>query len=277
MFAPDENERFLTLSRAGPDYFYFTVASTSLLVLCDVRKPLVPILQWRHDIDDPCYMTVLSLSMLRSHSKVDTFNLASDMGFCIILGSFWNSEFNIFCYGPKFPFRKGSVTSKLSKINTTFCAWELPSEINLSSRDCHCGSCLFREELSKDALPEWIDLQLKKEMVLGFGILSNDLASLLCEPDEHGGFTLVRVMSSGKFELQRYHASWVMAKNLEGCHEADLLLESHLLRPMSDKEYKYKSADFHYIKLDYLYAYANGNLAQVLTTKRDKAYSDDKE
>ncbi|GAU36877.1 hypothetical protein TSUD_220460 [Trifolium subterraneum] len=68
-----------------------------------------------------------------------------------------------------------------------------------------------------------------------------------------------------------------MAKNLEGCHEADLLLESHLLRPMSDKEYKYKSADFHYIKLDYLYAYANGNLAQVLTTKRDKAYSDDQE
>ncbi|WJX38341.1 hypothetical protein P8452_26013 [Trifolium repens] len=277
MFAPDEKERFLALSRAGPDYFYFTVASTSLLVLCDVRKPLTPILQWRHGIDEPCYMTVLSLSMLRSHSKVDTFKLASDMGFCIILGSFWNSEFNIFCYGPQFPFRKGSITSKLSKFNTTIYAWELPSEINLSSHECHCGSCVFREELSKDALPEWIDMQLKKEMVLGFGILSNDLASLLCEPDEHGGFTLVRVMSSGKFELQRYHASWDMDRNLEGCHDTDLLLESHLLRPTSDKEYKYKSADFHCIKLDYLYAYANGNLAQLLTAKLDKVYSDDQE
>lgn len=279
MYAPDENERFLALSRVGtesPDNFYFTVTSRSLLVLCDIRNPLKPVLQWRHGIDEPCYMTVLSLSTLRSHSKEDTFQLASEMGFCIILGSFWNSEFNIFCYGPA-SFRKGSITSTLSKINTTFCAWELPSEINLSSRGCHCGNCLFREELSKDALPEWIDLQLKKEMVLGFGILSNDLASLLCEPDEHGGFTLVRVMSSGKFELQRYHASQAMARSLEDCHEADLCLESHLLCPLSVKEYKYKSSEFRYLKLNYLYAYANGNLGQILTTKLEKTYSDDQE
>ncbi|XP_058733581.1 uncharacterized protein LOC131605215 [Vicia villosa] len=211
MYAPNVNERFLALSRAGPDDFYFNVASSSLLVLCDVRKPLMPILQWKHNIDEPCYMNLLSLATLRSHSKVDNFKLASEMGFCIILGSFWNSEFNVFCYGPAVPFRKGSITSKLSKISTTFCAWELPSEVNLSSHECHCGICLFREDLSKDALPEW----LKKEMVLGFSILSNDLASLLCEPDEHGGFTLVRITSSGRFELQRYHASWSLARKLE--------------------------------------------------------------
>ncbi|CAK8566564.1 unnamed protein product [Lathyrus sativus] len=275
MYAPDVNDRFLALSRAGPNDFYFTVASSSLLFLCDVRKPLMPILQWKHNIDEPCYMNVLSLSMLRSHSKVDNFKLASEMGFCIILGSFWNSEFNIFCYGPTFPFRKGSITSKLSKISTTFCAWELPSEINLSSRECHCGICLFREELSKDALPEWIDWQLKKEMVLGFGIISNDLASLLHEPDEHGGFTLVRIMSSGRFELQRYHASWSLDRKLEDCHKANLCMESHLLCPRSVKENK--SVELHYLKLDYLCAYANGNLAQVLATKLDKTYSNDQE
>ncbi|XP_058730101.1 uncharacterized protein LOC131602110 [Vicia villosa] len=275
MYATNVNERFLALSRAGPDDFYFTVASSSLLVLCDVRKPLMPILQWKHNIDEPCYMNVLSLATLRSHSKVDNFKLASEMGFCIILGSFWNFEFNVFCYGPAVPFRKGSITSKLSKISTTFCAWELPSEVNLSNHECHCGICLFREDLSKDALPEWVDLQLKKEMVLGFGILSNDLASLLCEPDEHGGFTLVRITSSGRFELQRYHASWSLARILEGRHEADLCTESHLLHPRSVKENK--SAELHYLKLDYLRAYANGNLAQILTTKLDKAYSNDQE
>ncbi|KAJ1385538.1 hypothetical protein SESBI_41603 [Sesbania bispinosa] len=221
MYAPDDNERFLALSRAGPDNFYFIVASSSLLILCDVRKPLMPVLQWVHGIDRPCYINALSLSTLRSHSKEDTFKLASELGFCIILGSFWNCEFNIFCYGSTLPFGKGSINMKLSKINTTFSAWELPFEINLSNYECHCGSCLLREELSKHALPEWIDWQLKKEIVLGFDILSNDVAALLCEPDEHGGFTIIRLMSSGKFELQRYHASWALARNLEDCHEQD--------------------------------------------------------
>lgn len=276
MYAPDDKERFIALSKAGPDDFYFTVASSSLLVLCDVRKPLMPILQWKHNIDDPSYMSVLSLSMLRSHSKVDTFKLASQSGFCIILGSFWNSEFNIFCYGPAYPFRKGSITSQHSKNNKTFCAWELPYEINLSSPECRCGSCLFREELSKDALPEWVDWQLKKEMVLGFGILNNDLASLLCEPDEYGGFTLIRLMSSGKFELQRYHASLTLSRNLQDCHKPLQRLESHLLCPLSDEKGKIMQK-FRYLKLDYLYAYANGNLTEFLTTKLEKICLDDQE
>ncbi|XP_057422806.1 uncharacterized protein LOC130716820 [Lotus japonicus] len=269
MYAPAEKEQFLALSRAGPDNFYFAVASSSLLLLCDVRKPLMPVLQWLHGIDGPCYINVLSLSMLRSHSKEDTFKLASDSGFCIILGSFWNCEFNMFCYGSSLPFQKGSIASKLSKISTTFRAWELPFEINVSCRECHCGSCLLRDELSKDALPEWIDWQLKKEIVLGFGILSNDLASLLCEPDEHGGFTLIRLMSSGKFELQRYQASWAVARNIEHCHEQGSCLDRQLLYPMNDEKYKFPKI-FHYLKLDYLYAYANGSLTQNLYTKLKK-------
>ncbi|KAK7345857.1 hypothetical protein VNO77_16470 [Canavalia gladiata] len=270
MYALDENERFLALSRAGPGNFYFTVASSTLLLLCDVRKPLVPVLQWMHGIEGPCYITVLSLSVLRSHSKDDTFKLASESGFCIILGSFWNCEFNAFCYGSiLLPFEKGSLSSKLSKISTTFCAWELPSEINLTGHECHCGSCLLRKEFSKDALPEWIDWQLKKEILLGFGILSNDLAALLCDPDENGGFTLIRLMSSGKFELQRYHASWALARNLEDCHEQGLCLDRHLLYPTSDEKYKFPKI-FHYLKLDYLYAYASGNLTRFLVTKLKK-------
>ncbi|KAK7272678.1 hypothetical protein RJT34_29425 [Clitoria ternatea] len=273
MYAPGENEQFLALSRAGPDLFYYAVASSSLLLLCDVRKPLVPVLQWMHGIDRPCYVNVLSLSMLRSHSSDDTFKLASETGFCIMLGSFWNCEFSIFCYGSMLPFQKGSVASKLSKINTTFCAWELPVEINLSGQECHCGSCLLRREFSKDALPEWIDWQLKKEIVLGFGILSNDIASLLCEPDENGGFTLIRLMSTGKFEMQRYHATGACARKLEDCHEQVLYLDRHLLYPMSDEKYKFRKR-FHYIKLDSLDAYATGNLTRFLATKLKKTHMD---
>ncbi|TKY52670.1 taf1c protein [Spatholobus suberectus] len=273
MYAPDENEQFLALSRAGPDNFYFAVASTSLLLLCDVRKPLVPVLQWMHGIEGPCFMSVLSLSALRSHSREDAFKLASESGFCIILGSFWDCEFNIFSYGSILPFRKGSIASK---INPTVCAWELPFEINLSGRECHCGSCLLRKEFSKDALPEWIDWQLKKEIVLGFGVLSNDLAALLCEPDEYGGFTLIRLMSSGRFELQRYHASWAQARNLEDCHDQVFCLDRHLLYPVSDEKYKFPKI-FHYLKLDYLYAYASGNLTRFLVTKLKKNCGDAKD
>ncbi|OIW06836.1 hypothetical protein TanjilG_03731 [Lupinus angustifolius] len=266
MYAPERNEQFLALSRAGPDDFYFAVASTSLLVLLDVRKPLVPVLQWVHGIDGPYYMTALSLSMLRSHSKEDSFKFASDTGFCIILGSFWNCEFNLFCYGSTLPVQNGSSASMLSKIETSFYAWELPSEINLSSHECSCGSCLLREELSKDVLPEWVDWQLKKEMVLGFGILSSNFASLLCEADEHGGFTLIRLMSSGKLELQRYHSSWTPVRYLDNCHEEELSLDRYALYPMSTEQYKFPRR-FHYLKFDYLHSYASGDLMQFLTKK----------
>ncbi|CAJ1947447.1 unnamed protein product [Sphenostylis stenocarpa] len=274
-YAPDENERFLALSRAAPDNFYFAVASTSVLLLCDVRKPLMPVLQWMHGIEGPSFMSVLSLSNLRSHSREDAFKLASESGFCILLGSIWNCEFNTFCYGSILPFRKGSVTSK---INPAICAWELPFEINLSGHECHCGKCLLRKEFSKDALPEWIDWQLKKEIVLGFGILSNKLAALLCEPDENGGFTLIRLSSSGRFELQRYHASWAHARDLEDCHDQVLCLDRHLLYPMSDEKYKFPK-NFIYLKLDYLYSYASGRLTQFLVTKLEKIckYANDEE
>ena len=270
MYAPDENERFLALARAAPDNFYFAVVSSSVLLLCDVRKPLVPVLQWVHGIEGPSFMSVLSLSDLRSHSREDAFKLASETGFCIMLGSIWNCEFNIFCYGNVLPFRKKSVTSK---INPTICAWELPVEINLSGHECHCGSCLLRKEFSKDALPEWIDWQQKKEIVLGFGILSNKLAASLCEPDENGGFTLVRLTSSGRFELQRYHASWAQARNLEDCPDQVLCLNRHLLYPTSDEEYKFPK-NYNYLKLDYLESYASGGLPQFLIRKLKNNYKD---
>ncbi|KAI4313176.1 hypothetical protein L6164_026175 [Bauhinia variegata] len=265
MYAPARNEQFLAFSKAGPDHFYFTVASTNILLLCDVRKPMMPVLQWAHGLDSPCYINVLSLSKLRSHSREDTYKLASESGFCIILGSFWNCEFNLFCYGSSLPFQR-SVASKFSRTNRTLYAWELPSEILLSGHECPCGSCLVREGCLKGALPEWTNWQMKKEIVLGFGILNNALLELLCEPDDFGGFSLIRLMTSGKLELQRYKASFVHAKKLENCHEQFSCLDKHLLYSLGDEEYKFTKR-FSYLKLNYLNAYSSGNLSQMLVRK----------
>ncbi|CAB4294148.1 unnamed protein product [Prunus armeniaca] len=129
----------------------------------------MPVLQWAYGLDKPSYVDVLRLSELRSQSRDDKFNWASDSYLLI---------------------------------------WTFPPSSDRISHECHCESCLVKEEFSKDALPEWIDWQQKKEIVLGFGIVNKDLSALLSEPDEFGGFTLIRLMSSGKLELQRYCASF---------------------------------------------------------------------
>ncbi|KAM5573941.1 hypothetical protein ABKV19_013455 [Rosa sericea] len=269
MYTPIEKEQFRVLSTTSSDSFHFVLASDSLLLLCDVRKPLMPVLQWAHSIDKASYIDVFRLSELRSYSKDDTYKWPSDSGFCIILGSIWNCEFNIFSYGPSLPMPIGSVASKIMELRKSFYAWELPSDLLLSSQECHCGNCLVREEFLKDALPKWIDWQRKKEIVLGFGIVNKDMSSLLSEPDEFGGFTLIRLMSSGKLELQRYCASWDSIKEVEESHGELLHFKDHLLYSPEHEEYKFPRR-FKYLELDYLCSYLNGNLDEVLDAKIKK-------
>ncbi|XP_052180646.1 uncharacterized protein LOC127793905 [Diospyros lotus] len=256
----------LQIDALDSDDFCFVVATSCLLLVFDVRKPLVPLLQWTHDLSSPSYINAFPLSDVRSHYKNDRFKWASDSGHCIILGSFWHSEFSIFCYGPTLG---GTVASEISRFSKSYYAWELPSEFSLSGRECHCGSCLLREEFSKDALPEWIDWQQKKEIVLGFGILDKGLHAKLSEPDEFGGFTLIRLMSSGKLEMEKYCASWEFMKVLKEGHKESSLPEGTLLYAMGDQGYNFPKR-FKYLKLDYLYAYMKGNLDKLLFTKAKK-------
>lgn len=57
MYASIEKEQFLVLSRADSDDFHFVLASDTLLVVCDVRKPVMPVLQW-------AYMALINQAML---------------------------------------------------------------------------------------------------------------------------------------------------------------------------------------------------------------------
>ncbi|XP_022742214.1 uncharacterized protein LOC111293644 isoform X2 [Durio zibethinus] len=265
-----EEDQFLAFSRAGADGFQFVLASHSLLVLCDVRKPMMPLLRWAHNLDNPCYIDVFMLSELRSQSRDDRYQGSTESGFCIILGSFWNCEFRLFCYGPSSAC-EGSIGMGISKFCKPFLAWDLPSDLLLSSQECHCGSCLVREEFSKGALPEWVDWQHKKDIVLGFGILNRDLSELVCESDEFGGFTLIRLMSSGRIEAQRYCASWDFVQKLDVSHREPLLnFEDSLLYSLGDDEYEFPKK-FKYLNLDYLRGYLFGNLTKVLDSKMKKS------
>ncbi|XAR65417.1 hypothetical protein NMG60_11009543 [Bertholletia excelsa] len=259
-----QNERFLALSKAGSDGFTFVVASDHLVLLCDVRRPFMPVLQWKHDLANPSHINVLALSELRSHYKDDCFKWASELGYCIVVGSFWNSQFNLFCYGPPLG---GTVASEVSRFCKSFYAWELPSELLVSGRECPCGSCLLREEFAKVALPEWIDWRQKKEIALGFGILDKDLHAKLSQPGGYGGFTLIRLMSSGKLELQRYQASWEFIEVLKEAHkESSLRFEDSLLYTIGDGDYTLPKR-FKYLELNYLRGYMEGNLSKILCAK----------
>lgn len=260
---------FVLFSKSGSDGFYFTVATDSRLLLCDIRKPQMPLLQWDHNIVTPCFLNVYKLSDLRSNSKEDNYKWASQSGYCILMGSLWNCECSLFCYGPS---PKGTVSPNMSKLCNSFYAWCLPYELSLSARECHCGSCLVREEFAKASLREWVDWQLKKEIVLGFGILDSDISCMLSNSNDYGGFTVIRLMSSAKLEAQNFVASWHILNKLEEAHEKEspFTFDESLLHCEVDEEYKFLREN-HLLKLGYVRGYLNGKLTELIF-QENKAY-----
>ncbi|MFS7956804.1 putative TATA box-binding protein-associated factor RNA polymerase I subunit C [Helianthus anomalus] len=247
------NDGFLVFSVVGPDRFYFTLASNHMLFLCDIRKPMMPVLRWAHNVANPSYIFVSSLSELRSLCEDDTYNWASEAGYGILLGSFWNCEYSLFCYGPPGP------------DSSTFYAWGLPSDLSLGTHECRCGSCLVKEDFSKDQLPVWINWQQKKDFVLGFGILDEEISSQLFEPDNFGGFAVITLTASGNLELQRYHASWDYSQTSEKCHvDQSFDLEDYVLFETGEEGYKFRKV-FQYLKLDWLDGYLNSDLNRILS------------
>ncbi|KAK1564531.1 hypothetical protein Q3G72_005204 [Acer saccharum] len=271
LYSPVEKEQFLLFRKAGSDGFNFVIASDSLLVLCDVRKPLTPVLQWAHGLHKPSYIDLFRLSELRANSRDNMYEWADEFGFGIVLGSLCNCEFSLFCYGPSLPSCGGTFASEIAKICKSLYAWDLPSDLLLSGRGCCCGSCLTRKEFFKDALPTWIDSKQKKDIVLGFGILNKDLSRLFYGSDEFGGFTLVRLMSSGKLEAQRYYASLDLVNKLELDHGDSLLHVEDNILFMEDEDYKFRKR-YKYFKFDSLYGYLSGDLTKVLDSKMKNSY-----
>ncbi|XP_057527789.1 uncharacterized protein LOC130806648 isoform X1 [Amaranthus tricolor] len=255
----NDKDEFVLFSKVGSDDFLYVVASEQWLFLCDIRKPLSPLLKWAHHLLEPRYMNVLPLSEMRSMPH-DVSAEAS----AIILGSLWNNEFSFFCYGRPFAATKKS-SDEICNLSNSFYAWELPSPFLVTAHDCFCGKCLIKQEFSKDDLPEWIKWQHKRQLILGLFILSKNLSSLLPKIGEYGGFTLVRLMSTGKLELQQYCASSKMASILT-THGEMIPLRDSLLCSMGDEKYKYRRK-FYYIKLENLYSHFSDKTAKSLFKK----------
>ncbi|AEE76081.1 unnamed protein product [Arabidopsis thaliana] len=248
-------EVFVGFAKAGSDGFRFVLASQSYVFLCDARSG-VPLLKWQHDVEKPCFMDVYSLSEL----GVRTFESNTS---CLIIGSFWNAQSQMFCFGP---------SPSVGKDPSSLYVWELPHNLLLPVGKCLCGDCLFREVMIKESLPEWIDWQKKSVLVLGFGVLNKYLP--LGSSDQSSGFTLIRLTSSGKLEAVKFRASRL--KHLEVvAHKGSACKsdEVNLLYLPDDEEYKFPRR-FNYLELEYLSAHRKGMLAGFLDSKMRTESSD---
>ncbi|KAI3461869.1 hypothetical protein Pfo_018532 [Paulownia fortunei] len=171
-------------------------------------------------IDDFCgdenaedkFGDVKSMSLVSENNRV--INKKLQVLLTDKLGSFWDNEFSLFCYGPAGN-ENGSVSSKISKFCNSYYAWGCPSELSMSGCDCKCGSCLVREELFKASLPVWIDWRQKKHLIWGFGILEPDFSAQLSSLDSFGGFILIRLTSAGKlWESENFSEGGQKRKNI---------------------------------------------------------------
>ncbi|KAL9255793.1 hypothetical protein AKJ16_DCAP17513 [Drosera capensis] len=182
--------RFVAVSWTASDGHHFICATEHLLLLSDIQISSGQLSQWHHGVPEPRYLASYRLSNMRSNSSNVEHEWASEEGFCILVGSFWNDECSLFCYGPHPPDVE-SPSSAESKSDSSFYAWELPSHISLSGHECCCSTCLLRLEFAKDTLLEWIEWQQKRDL---------DYVS-------------------GNLEAQRYRGSWDMPRADGALHE----------------------------------------------------------
>lgn len=262
-----EKDTFQAFCRASFNDFHFSVVTGNLLVLFDIREPLVPVLTWDHGLEDPTYVSMFRLSELRPYEE---FKWSSESGFMILVGSFWRNEFRLFCYGPS---DKGAFGS-------SFLAWELPSSLSLSGKRWSSTDDLVREIILKEKHPNE-EILLRNEGVAGFFIVPSD-SLLKCRPGP-GGFVLIRLMFSGKLELQEYHSSC-------GSHYESSLCQGVDLHKAEDftiyhiHEGSKVSTQFYFFKLCYLSKYLNRSLSNALIERylelndegiKHKSFNDD--
>ncbi|KAH0926989.1 hypothetical protein HID58_019245 [Brassica napus] len=246
-------EEFVAFAKAGSSdhSFGFLLASRSYLYLCDQRSG-VPLLKWPHDVEKPCFMDVYSLSDLGFRTDESTTS-------CVVVGSFWNAESQMFCYGP---------SPSVANDSSSLYVWELPHNLLSPAGKCLCGDCAIKEVIMKESLPVWIDWQKKRVLVLGFGVLNKYLPSL----SSSDGFTLIQLKSSGKLEALKFRSSPSLGGVVTHRDSTCNTDEENLLYFPDANIYKLPRR-FKYLELDYLSAYTKGNLVKFLESRMSKKRS----
>ncbi|ERN02991.1 hypothetical protein AMTR_s02053p00006710 [Amborella trichopoda] len=257
-----ESDRFQAFCEASFDGFLFSVATKYYMLLFDTRKPLDLVLQWDHHLDHVRYINMYRLSDLRpSHGKL---KWASYSGYVILVGSFRNCEFSLFCYGP-LPIvdLKPGWTSDSGSLY----AWGLPSEIALVSQDCCCVDCELKEEFKTDSYK----LQ-KREKVLGFCVLSEPCSEIY-EGDCTSGFFMIWLTSNGIFETLKYQALWDFSCVKSSCKPVQV--QSKTTFPSHVEPEDIDHLKLLLKKFDYFLGYFSGGptLAEVLNSRLEETSS----
>ncbi|EPS74338.1 hypothetical protein M569_00424 [Genlisea aurea] len=255
-----ENDAFLALAMVdSSDGHCYAVATRRKLFLCHAGKPNKLMLEWEHKLDNPRYMIVSRLSNLR----------ADEMGHYIMLGSFWDDKFRVFRYGQDSYEMEGTV---MAGFYNTYCSWGLPFDLPLLDSKCECGSCLLRSDFARDSLPVWIDWRQRENPVSGFAVLDSDLSKNLSSPEN--GFVLIVLTSSGCLHAQPFGAITESEKVSGAVHKRKSSSSSsdHIHQHLYDStgsEYRGNSKYCH-LKFEFLTAYLNGNLADLILEKKPK-------
>ncbi|URE22273.1 hypothetical protein MUK42_34063 [Musa troglodytarum] len=251
------NDRFIAFGKASYNDFHIALVTEHRLLLFDVRKPLAPLLAWNHRMDSPHFIAMLRLSELRPSKE---FKWASESGYVILIGSFWNNEFTSFCYGP----RKAGCLG-----NSSLFAWELPSSLSLSDNGCESGDSFVREIFSAENSAYGSVWRQRKKKVAGLCIVPNDIFPV--DSESGGGFSLIRLTLSGKLEMQRYHASSKLYCQETNFTEADQIKEVDDSVINSDGCECRVSSRCEFYRLWYLSEYMNGNLSNALAMRGPQA------
>ncbi|XP_020519209.1 uncharacterized protein LOC18428136 [Amborella trichopoda] len=226
------------------------------------RKPLDPVLQWDHHLNHVRYINMYRLSDLRpSNGKL---NWASDSGYVILVGSFRNCEFSLFCYGPH-PIvdLKPGWTSDSGSLY----AWGLPSEIALVSQDCCCVDCELEEEFRTDSYT----LQ-KCEKGLGFCVRSEPCSERY-EDDCTSGFFMIRLTCNGIFETLKYQALWDFSCVKSSCKPVQVQCKTTFPSHVEPEDIDHLK--LLHKKFDYFLGYFSGGptLAEVLNSRLEETSS----
>ncbi|KAF5183219.1 hypothetical protein FRX31_027192, partial [Thalictrum thalictroides] len=122
------------------------------------------------------------------------------------------------------------------------------------------------EDISNAMLPEW-----KKERILGFCLFGKNLSDSQTEADGLGGFTLIKLVSFGKLESQKYTAScnFTSRKKEEFRKKTSQVVDS-FLDLFVDQKYKFPRR-FRYIRLESLLEFMSGDLLKVLMSKMKRS------
>ncbi|XP_037425639.1 uncharacterized protein LOC119291048 isoform X2 [Triticum dicoccoides] len=247
----DRTEHYIAFCKAGFDDSHISVVTERHLILLDVTKPLEPVLAWQHGLENPNHVAMFRLSELRPSKE---YEWASNSGFAILVGSFWNGEFSLFCYGPK---EQGCPDS------SHLYAWDIPSRLSLTGQHCGCSNGIMKEIFSTPvSVYDGYASQHRAKSIVGYYVLPDDLP--ISEPTS-ASFALIRLTALGKLEMQQYRASRGLHDEIDTpCDESEHASIDSCSSILIDTQGENVSTKYRFLKLHFLYEHLKGNLCSAL-------------